>query len=79
MNTNHPTSATAKQPISTSTVSRPERALLQPPKFGGAGPPNRASRATIAFVESDRPDEPRAGDSCGDDPQVQIQVGRRCV
>jgi hypothetical protein len=30
----------------------------------------RASRATIAFLESDRPDAPRAGDAYGDGPGV---------
>jgi hypothetical protein len=36
------------------------------PKLSGAAPPNRARRATIAFLESDRPDAPRAGDAYGD-------------
>src|SRR5437764_3425998 len=38
----------------------------QSPKLSGAAPPNRASRATIAFLESDRPGAPRAGDAYGD-------------
>ena len=38
------------------------------PKLSGASPPNRASCATIAFLESDRPDVPRAGDAYGDIP-----------
>jgi hypothetical protein len=36
------------------------------PKLSGAVPPNRTSRATIAFLESDRPGGPRAGDAYGD-------------
>lgn len=32
-------------------------------------PRNRARRATIAFLDSDRPDAPRAGDGYGDDAQ----------
>jgi hypothetical protein len=40
--------------------------LMDSPQLSGAAPPNRASRATIAFQESDRPGAPRAGDACGD-------------
>jgi hypothetical protein len=42
---------------------RTPRARSLSPKLSGASPPNRASRATIAFLESDRPDAPRAGDA----------------
>ena len=41
------------------------RGRLRSPKLSGAAPPNRASRATIAFLESDRPGAPRAGDAYG--------------
>jgi hypothetical protein len=47
-------------------VSARDRALSLPPKLSGAAPPNRASRATIAFLESDRPNAPQAGDAYGD-------------
>ena len=40
--------------------------LPSSPKLSGAAPPNHASRATIAFLESDRPGAPRAGDAYGD-------------
>jgi hypothetical protein len=40
--------------------------LADSPKLSGAAPPNRASRETIAFLESDRPDAPRAGDAYDD-------------
>ena len=40
--------------------------LPDPPELSGAAPPNRASRATIPFLESDRPGPPRAGDAYGD-------------
>ena len=39
------------------------RSPLLSPKLSSAPPPNRATRATIAFPESDRPDRPRAGDA----------------
>ena len=38
------------------TVSDPDVALLSSPKLSGAPAPNRATRATIALPESDRPD-----------------------
>ena len=38
------------------------------PKLSGAAPTNHASHTTIAFLESDRADAPRAGDAYGDDP-----------
>ena len=40
----------------------PPAALPFPPRPTGAPPPNRATRATIAIPESDRPDRPRASD-----------------
>ena len=40
--------------------------LLSSPKLDGADLPNSARGATIAFLERDRPDEPRAGDAYGD-------------
>jgi hypothetical protein len=50
---------------------------LSSPKLSGAVPPNRASRATFAFLESNRPDAPRAGDAYGD--EAFVRVGRdRC-
>jgi hypothetical protein len=36
------------------------------PKLSSAAPLNRASRATIAFLESDRPAAARVGDAYGD-------------
>ena len=42
------------------------RALSQSPKLSSAVQPNRVDYATIPFLESDRPNEPRAGDACGD-------------
>jgi hypothetical protein len=48
-------------------VSQRDARLLLPPKLSGAAPPNRASRATIAFLESNRPDAPRPGDAYCDD------------
>ena len=54
------------QPTTTRTSGR---CVGHSPRF--RSPPNRASRATIAFRESDRPDAPRAGDACGDDPVVR--------
>jgi hypothetical protein len=70
--------------------SSPSLALS--PKLSSAAPPNRASRATIAFLESDRPDAPRAGDAYGDIPSVTTssrtctmqrpapeRLNRRCV
>jgi hypothetical protein len=48
------------------------------PKLSGAAPPNRASRATIALLESDRPDAPRASDAYGDVALVAL-VGRPLV
>jgi hypothetical protein len=47
-------------------VARSSAALARSPELSDAPPPNRASRATIAFLESDRPDAPRAGDAYGD-------------
>jgi hypothetical protein len=41
--------------------------LLRPPKLSSAAPPNRATGATIAFLESDRPEGPRASDAYGDE------------
>ena len=38
------------------TVSASNAALLLPPKLSSALAPNGATRATIAFLESDRPD-----------------------
>ena len=38
------------------TVSDPDVALLSSPKLSSAPTPNGATRATIAFLESDRPD-----------------------
>jgi hypothetical protein len=40
------------------------------PKRSSAGQQDTATRATIAFLESDRPDAPRAGDGYGDQAQV---------
>jgi hypothetical protein len=48
------------------------RAGSHPPKLSGAAPLNRASRATIAFLKSDRPDAPRAGDAFGDRVIVRV-------
>jgi hypothetical protein len=47
---------------------------VQSPKLSGAAPPNRASRATIAFLQSDRPDATRAGDAYGDIAIVPFPV-----
>jgi len=52
-------------------------ALVLSPKLSGAAAPNRASRATIAFLESDRPDAPRAGDAYGDLPIAPAEPERR--
>ena len=53
-------------------VARSSAALARSPELSDAAPPNRASRATIAFLESDRPDAPRAGDAYGDASIVPI-------
>jgi hypothetical protein len=42
--------------------------LLLSPKLSRAAAQNRASRATIAFLGSDRSDGPHAGDPYGDIP-----------
>ena len=42
----------------------PNAAWLLPPKLSSAPAPNRATRATIAFPESDRPDGPEAAMLC---------------
>ena len=46
-------------------------------QLSGAAAPNRAGRATIAFLESDRPDAPRAGDAYGDLPIAPAEPERR--
>ena len=51
-------------------IAASSSSLVLSPKLSSAAPPNRASRATIAFLESDRPDRPRAGDAYGDVPIV---------
>ncbi len=56
--------------------SAPGSPLVHSPKLTGAAPPNRASRATIAFLESDRPDAPRADDSYGDIGTARRPGGR---
>jgi hypothetical protein len=44
-------------------VAQPDRALAAvETQLSGAARSNRASRSTIAFLESDRPDALRAGD-----------------
>jgi hypothetical protein len=48
-------------------ASTPSAGLLPSPKLGGVASPNRASRATIAFLESNRPDAPGPGDAYGDE------------
>src|SRR5438309_8585073 len=58
-------------------VARSSAALSGSPKLSGAAPPNRASRATIAFLESDRPGAPRAGDAYGDIPRPRQGRPRR--
>ena len=45
------------------------RALVLPPELSGEARPKPASRVTIAFLESDRPGAPRAGDAFGDQAQ----------
>ena len=55
------TSFAAKASASAGATGRSD-----PPKLRGAAPLDRASHATIAFLESDRPDRPRAGDAYGD-------------
>jgi hypothetical protein len=48
-------------------VAQPDRALAAvETQLSGAARSNRASRATIAFLESDRPDGSGAGDRLGD-------------
>ena len=60
-------------------VSALDGALALPPKLSRAVLRNRATCATIAFPESDRPDGPRAGDAYGDEGAVRIGTGRRCL
>jgi hypothetical protein len=52
-------------------VSDPAAALLESPKLSSAAPPKCVRRATIAFLESDRPDGPGAGDAYGDQAQAR--------
>jgi len=58
-------------PAATDTPPTPNAALVLSPKLSSAVPLNCASRATIAFLESDRPDAPRAGDAYGDEAQAR--------
>jgi hypothetical protein len=63
-------------------VARSLGALPPSPKLMGAGPQNHPSRATIAFLESDRPDGSGAGDPYGDAaiaPDLPEEIGRRLV
>jgi hypothetical protein len=48
------------------------------PKLADQGPTRAfrfASRATIAFLQSDRPDAPRAGDAYGDGGHLSVSAG----
>jgi hypothetical protein len=51
--------------------------LVHSPKLSGAAPLNRASRATIAFLQSDRPGVPGADDPLGDEAHTRIELDRR--
>jgi hypothetical protein len=56
------------------SIARRNSPLALSPKLSGAAPPNGASRATIAFLESDRPNTPRAGDAYGDVPVALLRA-----
>ena len=49
-------------------------AIAQTQQHGSA---EHATRATIAFRESDRPDGPRAGDAYGDEGVAKALIGGR--
>jgi hypothetical protein len=55
--------------------------LVQFAQLSDAAPANRARRATIAFLESDRPDPHRAGDAFGDESiaPVRADLGPECT
>jgi hypothetical protein len=59
-----------------SKCQRADRLTAAPAQLSGAAPPNRASRATIASLPSDRPDAARTGDAYGDQGGVRDQRRR---
>ena len=62
------------QRFSEATAIGGNGALVLPPKLSSADRANRATHATVAFLESDRPDGPRPGDPYGDDTIVGVAL-----